>query len=349
MPARSLYFVGPREVSVRERPVPDPGPDEVRVQTSVSAVSPGTERLIYRGEAPRDLSADPSIPALAGTLDYPLQYGYAAVGTVTAAGDDVADEWLDRRVFAFNPHESHFLADPTDLHVIPENCSNERAALLPNVETALNFVMDGRPVVGERVVVFGQGVVGLLTTALLARFPLERLVTVDTVARRRDLSRSLGADESLTPVDARAELNPVTGRTQDADADADVPPGVDLTYELSGNPDALDAAIDVTGYDGRVVIGSWYGEKRSELALGGRFHRSRIDLQSSQVSTIAPDLRGRWTTERRFARAWDWLSRVDTDRLVTHRVPLKQAPDAYHRLDTDREETVQILFTYGER
>lgn len=345
MPARSLFFVGPREVDVRERPVPDPDSDEVLVQTSVSAVSPGTERLIYRGEAPRDLSADPSIPSLSGTLDYPLQYGYAAVGTVTAVGDDIDDEWLDRRVFAFNPHESHFLADPANLHAVPDECSDERAALLPNVETALNFVMDGRPVVGERVAVFGQGVVGLLTTTLLARFPLERLVTVDTVARRRELSRSFGADESLTPADARAELSPVSGRAQDAD-DADVPTGVDLAYELSGNPDALDAAIGVTGYDGRVVIGSWYGEKRSELALGGRFHRSRIDLQSSQVSTIAPDLRGRWTSERRLARAWDWLSRVDTDQLVTHRVPLEQASDAYHRLDTDREETVQILFTY---
>ncbi|EJN61559.1 zinc-dependent alcohol dehydrogenase [Halogranum rubrum] len=346
MPARSLYFVGPRAVSVRERPVPDPDGDEVLVETSVSAVSPGTERLIYRGEAPRDLSADPSIPALAGTLDYPLQYGYAAVGTVAAVGDDVDDEWLDRRVFAFNPHESHFLADPADLHVVPDDCSSETATLLPNVETALNFVMDGRPVVGERVAVFGQGVVGLLTTALLARFPLERLVTVDTVSRRRELSRSFGADESLTPADAHALLAPETDPMANG---SDVPTGADLTYELSGNPDALDSAIGVTGYDGRVVIGSWYGEKRSDLALGGRFHRSRIDLQSSQVSTIDPTLRGRWTPERRFARAWDWLARVDTDPLVTHRVPLEQAPDAYHCLDTDREETVQILFTYGER
>ncbi|SEO77544.1 2-desacetyl-2-hydroxyethyl bacteriochlorophyllide A dehydrogenase [Halogranum amylolyticum] len=343
MPARSLYFTAPGEVRVRERPVPAPASGEVRVRTVVSAVSPGTERLVYRGDAPTDLSADASIPSLQGDLDYPLQYGYAAVGTVSAVGDDVDDRWLDRTVFAFNPHESHFLADPDDLHVVPDDCSLETAALLPNVETALNFVMDGRPVVGERVVVFGQGVVGLLTTAILSTFPLERLVTVETVARRRELSRSFGADESFSPDGVRAEFSP-----SESSVDADVPTGADLVYELSGNPEALDDAIDVTGYDGRVVVGSWYGEKRSDLALGGRFHRSRIDIRSSQVSTIDPDLRGRWTAERRFEQAWQWLCRLDADRLVTDRFALGDAADAYRRLDTDRERTVQILFTYGQ-
>jgi 2-desacetyl-2-hydroxyethyl bacteriochlorophyllide A dehydrogenase len=344
MPARSLYFTAPEEVALRERPVPTPGPGEVRVKTTVSAVSPGTERLLYEGNAPANLPIDSSLPALSGTFEYPFTYGYAAVGTVTAVGDDVDDVWLDRTVFAFNPHETHFLAEPADLHVVPDDCSPETAALLPNVETALNFVMDGRPVVGERVAVFGQGVVGLLTTAILSSFPLERLTTVDTVAARRELSRQFGADESLTPAETRERfaLDPATN------GHADVPQGTDLTYELSGNPEALDDAIDVTGYDGRVVVGSWYGRKRADLGLGGRFHRSRIDLQSSQVSTIAPEFRGRWTTERRFETAWEWLSRLDTDRLVTDRLPLARAADAYDSLGTDRERTVQILFTYGE-
>lgn len=349
MPARSLYFTAPEEVAIRERPVPVPGPDEVRVRTTVSAVSPGTERLLYEGNAPPGLSLDTSLSALSGTFEYPFSYGYAAVGTVTAVGDDVDEAWLDRTVFAFNPHETHFVARPEDLHVVPERCSAETAALLPNVETALNFVMDGRPVVGERVTVFGQGVVGLLTTAILSSFPLERLTTVDTVAARRELSREFGADESLTPAAARERLAPDTGQTgTTGEASDGGPQGTDLTYELSGNPDALDDAIAVTGYDGRVVVGSWYGRKRADLDLGGRFHRSRIDLQSSQVSTIAPELRGRWTTERRFAQAWDWLCRLDTDRLVTDRLPLDRAAEAYDRLGTDRDETVQILFTYRE-
>jgi len=55
-------------------------------------------------------------------------------------------------------------------------------------------------------------------------------------------------------------------------------------------------------YSGRVVIGSWYGSKPVQLDLGGAFHRSRIRLISSQVSSLAPELSGRWDKSRRFER-----------------------------------------------
>jgi hypothetical protein len=67
----------------------------------------------------------------------------------------------------------------------------------------------------------------------------------------------------------------------------------------------LDAAIALTSFSGRIVIGSWYGEKRAPVDLGSIFHRSRIKLISSQVSTIAPELSARWDKTRRFAVAWE--------------------------------------------
>ena len=79
----------------------------------------------------------------------------------------------------------------------------------------------------------------------------------------------------------------------------------DLCFELSGAPSALNTAISLTGFDGRIMIGSWYGQKQSGLDLGGRFHRSRIRLISSQVSTIAPELTGRWDKDRRFESILD--------------------------------------------
>ncbi|WP_101297776.1 zinc-dependent alcohol dehydrogenase [Halegenticoccus soli] len=343
MRARSLYFTGRGEVEVRERTLSGPGPDEVLVETEASAVSSGTELLLYHGDAPSDLPADESIPALSGTFEYPFRYGYAAVGTVAETGEDVSDDWLGETVFCFHPHESRFVARPERLERIPDGCSPATAALLPTVETALNFVMDGRPAVGERVAVFGQGAVGLVTTAVLSSFPLDRLVTVDTVPERRTRSRSFGADASLAPDEARARLDP------GPEADPDAPRGADLTFELTGDPAALEDAVGVTGYDGTVVIGSWYGDKRAEVDLGGRFHRSRIQLKSSQVSTIDPDLRGRWTTDRRLDLAWEWLRRLDADRLITHRLPLDEAASAYRLLDSRPAETVQIIFTYGAR
>ncbi|RAW45001.1 oxidoreductase [Halorubrum sp. 48-1-W] len=335
MTARRLRFTGPRTVEVESFQAPTPAADEVRVRTTVSAISSGTERLVYRGEAPTDLPADPALESFDGDLSFPLSYGYAAVGEVDAAGDAVDPGWHGRRVFAFEPHASAFTASPERLQPVPEGITDAQAALFPTVETAVNFLMDGNPRIGERVGVFGQGMVGLATTALLADSSASELVTVDACDARRERSERLGADRSLPPgADA-------VDRLREGD-----PPGRDLVYELSGAPAALDDAIAAAGYDGRVVVGSWYGTKPAELALGGNFHRGRIAVESSQVSTIEPALRGRWSLERRREVAWDRLARIDLDPILTHRIPLAEAGDAYELLEEQPEEAVGVLLTY---
>ena len=95
-----------------------------------------------------------------------------------------------------------------------------------------------------------------------------------------------------------------------------------------------------------MVIGSWYGGKRADLDLGGHFHRSRIRLISSQVSTIAPDLRGRWTKARRFNLAWEMIKKIQPSRFITHRLPVERASEAYQLIDQKPEESVQVVFTY---
>jgi alcohol dehydrogenase len=329
MTRRALYFTGPESVEVRTTPIPDPGPGEVRVRTERSSVSPGTEMLVYRDEVPPELAVDETIDALDDTFSYPLQYGYAAVGRVTAVGEGVEEGWLDRRVFAFNPHESHFLADPESL--VQTTLPDERALLIPNAETAVNFVMDARPRIGARVVVFGQGPIGLLTTALLSEFPLADLVTVDRYESRRRLSESFGADRALAPGELDGELGAAP----------------DVAFELSGNPAALDDAIGVTGYAGTVVVGSWYGTKDVALDLGGTFHRSHVRLRSSQVSRIDPDHAGRWDKARRLSLVQSWLAENDPSALLTHEFDLGRASEAYRLLEERRDEAVQTVFTYG--
>ena len=146
---------------------------------------------------------------------------------------------------------------------IPQNCTPlppdvtpEEALFLPNLETAVNFMMDGRPMIGERVVVFGQGIVGLLTTALLAQHPLARLITLDRHPLRRSFSLMAGAHISLDPAEPGAHRSaPEELKSSDRE-------GADLVYELSGSPEALEQSLAVTGFSGRIVIGSWYGRKK---------------------------------------------------------------------------------------
>jgi threonine dehydrogenase-like Zn-dependent dehydrogenase len=109
----------------------------------------------------------------------------------------------------------------------------------------------------------------------------------------------------------------------------------------------LDDAIGATGYDGRVIVGSWYGEKPAMLDLGTSFHRDRISLESSQVSTLAPESRGRWTRSRRAETAVNRLRDLDVGSLVTHRFPFSEAPEAYRLLDERDDDVLQVLLTYS--
>lgn len=326
----NLVFVAPYHLTLVQEPAPTPAADQVLVQTGLSAISAGTELLFYRGQVPAEMSIDATLTALSGAVRYPLKYGYALVGVVTAVGSAVDRQWHGQRIFAFHPHTSHFLAKPAELIPIPVDVTDEQALFLPNMETAVNFVQDGAPLIGERVVLLGQGVVGLLTTALLAQFPLAALLTVDHFTLRQTRSRAFGASATYgeIPLPEQATI------------------AADLVYELTGSPAALNTAITLTGYDGRVVVGSWYGRKRAEIDLGGHFHRNRIRLISSQVSTIAPHLQGRWTKARRFAVAWQMLRKLDPAILVTHRFPIYAAAHAYALLDQQPAEALQVLLTY---
>lgn len=337
MDARTLYFTGPGSVAVRTETVSDPVDDEVVVETQASGISAGSELLVYRGEFPESLPVDATIDALDGEFDYPLAYGYASVGTVTATGPD-STEWLDRRVFAFEPHATRFRTTPDAVVELPDDVATQAATLLPTVETATNLVLDAQPRIGERAVVFGAGAVGLATTQLLASFPLSEVVVVEPLASRRATAAAVGADRTIDP-----------GSTAIADAppfaDAE-PAGADVVFELSGRPETLDDAIAAAGYDSRVIVGSWYGAKRAPVDLGGSFHRDRVDIVSSQVSTLSPELRGRWDTDRRFDVAFDRLDAMDADALITHELPLDRAADAYALLDDHPDEARHIILTY---
>lgn len=333
MTERALVFTDEREISLQPVDDPDPGAGEVVVDATLSAISSGTELLVYRGQAPSGIAADSSLETLDGDLSYPLQYGYAVTGTVVDAGED-AGEWVGREVVAFHPHQTRFSVSTDCLVALPSDIGPRAGALFPSAETATNFLLDGAPRIGERVVVFGAGVIGLCTTRLLAGYPLDSLVVVEPVAARRELARSFGADRAIPP-DELSLFGP----------DGSHPPA-DLVYELSGQPSVLDDALDVVGFDGRIVVGSWYGSKQSRLDLGGSFHRDRIDITSSQVSTIAPELRGRWSKERRTQTTLDSLRRLDHEALITDTIPFERAGDAYARLDEAGGDTVQVLLSY---
>jgi 2-desacetyl-2-hydroxyethyl bacteriochlorophyllide A dehydrogenase len=326
--ARTLFFTSPKQVEIKETTLPSLKDDEVLVETICSAISAGTEMLVYRNQFPHLKEAHDSV---SNDLNYPLAYGYACVGKVKELGKMVNGEWKDKLIFAFQPHTTHFISKIASLFPIPNSLSPETACFFPNMETAVNLIQDGTPILGERVLVLGQGVVGLLTASLLSEFPLKSLVVVDNFELRRNALQNTSL-KSKVKGHLVSDLRPAT---------------FDLIYELTGSPTALNDAIELTTFSGRIVIGSWYGEKKSEINLGGSFHRSRIKLISSQVSTISPELSGRWDKARRYQVTWEALERIKPEQWITHRFSLDDAGKAYQLLDENPQETIQVIFNYS--
>jgi 2-desacetyl-2-hydroxyethyl bacteriochlorophyllide A dehydrogenase len=336
---KTVYFTAPQQVELREESLPVLGADDVLVETICSSISAGTEMLVYRGQFPHVVDSHDS---MSSDLKYPLAYGYASVGVIRETGKHVDKGLKDKLVFGFAPHTSAFICDPSSLIFAPDSLPAEACSFLPNMETAVNLIQDAAPMLGERVLVLGQGVVGLLVTSLLKEFPLEMLVTSDRYELRRKSSLAIGVSDSFDPVSINhknEQTNPTTHQSGYAQS-------FDLTFELSGSPSALNDAIGMTTFSGRVVIGSWYGEKKAPIDLGGAFHRSRIQLISSQVSTIAPALSGRWDKARRFRVAWEALKRIQPQKWITHRFPIEYANKAYQLLDENPQETIQVIFEY---
>lgn len=321
---RELWFTGQRQVEVREgAPCPPLAPGEAKARALHSGISQGTELLLYRGEGPRVFDPSLDIP---GTPVYPRRYGYSWVGEIVESRSP--DAQVGQRVFALRPHGDVHVLRPEAIRNIPASIPSARATLAANVETALTVVWDAGIAIGDRVLVMGGGMVGLLV-AMLARLAGARQVSVvEPSPLRRQAALALGAHGVWPP-------------------EEDLPKGeFDVVIEATGDPACLDRAIAHAGVEATIVVASFYGERCSPVALGADFHRRRLQLKASQVSRIPPHKTSRWDTERRFALVVDYLRDPRLDTLVDNPIPFAEAPMVFARLDADPGAALHSVFAY---
>jgi 2-desacetyl-2-hydroxyethyl bacteriochlorophyllide A dehydrogenase len=321
---RELWFTGPRRVEVRQgEPLPPLAPGEVKARALHSGISQGTELLLYRNEGPRVF--DPSLDT-PGTPIYPRRYGYSWVGEIVESR--CAEAVVGQRVFSLRPHGDVHLLRPEMMRVLPASVPSVRATLAANLETALTVVWDGRIAIGDRVLVLGGGIVGLLVAMLAKGAGAKQVAVVEPSTRRRQAALDLGADDVRSP-------------------EEDVAQGeFDVVIEATGDPACLDRAIAHAAVEAMVVVASFYGERQSPLALGTEFHRRRLQLKASQVSRIPSHKGARWDTHRRFALVVDYLSDARLDALLDAPVPFAEAPATMARLDADPGLALQTVFAY---
>jgi threonine dehydrogenase-like Zn-dependent dehydrogenase len=299
--ARSLWYSAPGRAEIRDEPLRDPGAAEVSVRALYSAISRGTERLVFAGRVPPSEYERMRAPFMGGSFPFPVKYGYAIVGRV----EQGPAELEGRLVFALHPHQSRFTLPVEAVVPVPENVPPARAVLAANMETALNAMWDAAPGPADRIAIIGAGVVGSLVAWLCGRLAGARVTLVDIEPSRADFARTLGVGFS---------------------APADAPENCDLVVHASATAAGLATALRLAGEEATVLEMSWYGSDEVSVPLGGAFHSRRLKLVSSQIGKVAPSHRARWTHARRLAAALELLADPALDALIAPAVKFDELP-----------------------
>ena len=241
-------------------------------------------------------------PYQEGDFPFPVKYGYALVGE--PLGDK--DETKRAPVFVLHPHQEFISVRADEAHPLPNDVPPRRAVLAANMETALTATWDSGVGAGDRVLVVGGGVVGLLTAFVVASMPGTTVTVADILPERAEVAERLGARFCLPEA---------------------APTDQDVVFHASASEAGLACALASAGQGAAVVEMSWYGSRTVRASLGGAFHSRRLKLISSQVGRIPEGRALRWSYARRLATALSLLAEPALDALITDEVAFAELPD----------------------
>ncbi|HEY0342650.1 MAG TPA: zinc-binding alcohol dehydrogenase [Steroidobacteraceae bacterium] len=320
--ALAFWVTGPGSSELRREKLPPPGTGDLRIEALYSGVSRGTETLVFNGRVPPTEYGRMRAPFQAGEFPAPVKYGYASVGRVVAGPPNRMGEV----VFCLYPHQSQYLVPLSEAHPVPDSVPPGRAVLAANLETAVNAVWDAELGPGDRVTVIGAGSLGCLVAWLAARIPGCDVELIDSNPARVDVARALGARFAL----------PGTARDD-----------ADLVVHASGSADGLGLALQVAGFEATILELSWYGDRPISLPLGAAFHSRRLTLKSSQVGSVSPSRRARWTHARRLRFALSLLQAPELDILVNSESHFSDLPAAMAELARGAADVIMHRVTYN--
>ena len=320
--ARAFWLREPGVGEIRDVVLPEPRGHDVVVRTLRSAVSRGTESLVFGGHVPPGQYDAMRAPFQDGDFPGPVKYGYLNVGLV----EEGPDHLRGRTVFCLHPHQTAYVVPSAAVVPVPEEVPVARAVLAGIVETAVNALWDVPPLVGDRVAVIGAGVLGCSVARLVARVPGTRVTLVDVDPTRSRVATALGV-EFASPEDAGD--------------------GCDLVVHTSATSAGLQRSLDLSAAEGTVLELSWYGDETTTVSLGGSFHSGRLSLRASQVGRVAPSRRGGRTTSQRLALAVELLRDEAFDCLLSGESAFETLPEVMPRLVSRELPALCHAVTYG--
>ena len=298
---RSLWYIGQNECALKDEILPQLTKEDVLIRMLWSGISRGTERLVFQGRVPASENSRMRCPHQQGDFPYPVKYGYCAVGQV----EDGPDDLLGKTIFTLHPHQERFVVPTNAVTVLPDGLPPRRAVLAANMETALNALWDAGAAPGDKIIIVGGGVLGLLVAALAAKLPGADVTLVDIDAARAAFAQKLGYGFAMPE---------------------NTPDEADIVIHTSATSAGLATAINAAGLEATILELSWHGTGETSVALGGAFHSKRLKLISSQVGQVSPTHRPRWSHAKRLAKALDLLCDESFEMLITDEISFGDSP-----------------------
>jgi threonine dehydrogenase-like Zn-dependent dehydrogenase len=335
--ARELIAPAPNQVAWREVPNIALESHQIRVRSLYAAAKHGTELSLYTGSAAARGSYDNIWKAFRSERtgsSFPVRLGNTVVGEVIEVGSAVSRLGVGDQVFAYAPFCDE-LVWPDTVRKLPPGVPWQAAACLDPADFAIGAIRDGKVRLGDAVVVFSLGAIGLMAIQAARLAGAYPVIGVDPLATRRQIALELGVDHVLDAgaVDVGLAVKELTGGR-----------GADVCIEYSGKASALQAALRGVAYLGTIVAGAWPSPYPAGLDFGAEAHMNRPTIVFSRAcSEPNPDYPN-WSEERLFEVAWRLLASgaIQSVPVVSPIVDFDDLLDAYPRIATQPQDYLKL-------
>ncbi len=363
-----LQHLGSGETMLVDVPCPGRRAGYALSETTRSLVSLGTEKMLIdfgKGNLLAKARSQPdkvkqvlqkiktdglltTIDAVRAKLDAPIPLGYCNVGQVLEA-DASSGFPTGTRIISNGPH-AEVVAVPENLTArIPENVTDEQAAFTVVGAIGLQGIRLLQPTLGERIVVSGLGLIGLLSVQILRAHGCQ-VMGIDFDARKLKLARQFGAET----VDLSAGIDPVAA-TQEWTHGVGVD-GVLITASAKGD-ELIHQVANMCRKRGRIVLVGVVGlnlqradfyEKELSFQVSCSYGPGRYDDNFEKRGLDYPIGYVRWTEQRNFQAILQLLAdgKLNVQPLITHRFRFDDALQAYATVSDPK--ALGLLLDYGE-
>lgn len=358
------------DTSIIEAPNPILIDNNLIIKTLVSLVSIGTEKMLtnfgkasYLEKAIQQpekvkmvfdkLKNDgllTTFESVKSKLDQPITLGYSNVGIIKEIGDGQTKFSIGQRVVSNGPHADLVRVNKNLCAAIPDNVSNNTAAFTVLASIGLQGIRLAKPSLGEKFVVIGVGLIGLLTVQLLKANGCQ-VLAIDPDDRKLEKAKKFGSE--ICNPNITDPVNFGLGFSNGNGVDGVIVCASTKSDELIAQAAKMSrkrGRIILVGVTGLKLNRDHFYEKELTFQVSCSYGPGRYDKDYEELGNDYPIGYVRWTEQRNFEAVLEMMSKglINVDSLITDEVDFNDSPKIYNDLISDNAK-LGIILNYNEK